>query len=100
MSYTDSMSEDYVGGSNQNLKKVYQTIYVDRLGARFSNMLITCYMQCDSHTFTDILKHVMWYMRKCVSGSLLRNIRSCYNQYFYLQKCFNECCGTCYQKGC
>jgi len=76
VSYTDSMSEDYVGGSNQNFKKVYQTIYIVRLGARFSNMLITCYMQCDSHTFTDILKHNMWYMRKFISGSLLRNFRS------------------------
>jgi len=76
VSYTDSMSEDYVGGSNQNFKKVYQTIYVDRLGARFSNMLIICYMQCDSRTFTDILKHIMWYMRKFINGSLLCNFRS------------------------
>jgi hypothetical protein len=42
VSYTGSMSEDYIGGSNQNFRKVYQTIYVDRLGAKLSNMLIIC----------------------------------------------------------
>jgi len=39
VSYTD-----YVGGSYQNFKRVYQTIYLDRLGAKFSNMLIIFYM--------------------------------------------------------
>lgn len=78
VSYTDKKSKDYVGGSNKNFTKVYHKIYAESLGAKFWNMLIICCMWCDSCTFTDILKHIMWCYRKFVSGSLLRNFRSWY----------------------
>lgn len=38
MSYTKSKRDDYVGGSNENMKNVYNTIYADRFGAKFSNI--------------------------------------------------------------
>jgi len=40
VSYTDSMSEDYVRWVKSKLQKIYHTIYVDGLGAKFSNVLI------------------------------------------------------------